>query len=60
LHPARGAATRTSPKGFFSGNSSASTSQPDVPTEIARKEKWRSLPLSKAIRQGTALTAHGK
>jgi len=60
LHPAKGAATRTTPYGFFRGNSSASTSQPEVPTEIARKQKWRSLPLSKAILQGTALTAGGK
>ena len=36
---------------------SASTSHPDIPIETARKQKWRSLPLSKAILQGTALTA---
>jgi hypothetical protein len=30
-----------------------------VPTEIAKKQKWRSLPLSNAILQGTASTAYG-
>lgn len=57
--PAKGAATRTIPNCCFKGNSSAGTTNPDVPIEIARKKKWRSLPFSNAILQGTASTAYG-
>lgn len=62
LHPAKGEITRTTPRDFCccSGNSSARTSQPDIPKEIARKQKRRSMPFSKATLQGTALTANGK
>jgi hypothetical protein len=52
--------TRTVPWDFCNGNSSARTSQPDIPKEIARKQKWCSLPFLKAILQGTALTAQEK
>jgi len=54
LQPAKGAVTRTIP---LSG--SARTIHPDSPDDNARNEKSRSLPLSKAILQGTASTAPG-
>lgn len=60
LQPAKGAVTRTIPYCSVNGNSSARTTHPDVPAEIARKEKWRSLPLSNAILQGTASAAQDK
>lgn len=52
--PARGAATRTIPQFSFDGSSSARIIHPQVPIAVPRKKKWRSLPLSKAILQGTA------
>lgn len=38
--------------------SSARMIHPEVPTDTAKKQKWRSLPLSKAILHGNASTEH--
>lgn len=55
--PAKGAVTRTIPRFSLRGNSSKRRIHPEVPLDRAKKQKWRSLPLSNAIRQGTASTA---
>jgi len=55
--PAKGAMTRTIPRSCLRGNSSRRRIHPEVPIDMAKKQKWHSLPLSNAIRQGTASTA---
>jgi hypothetical protein len=55
--PAKGAMTRTIPRSCLRGSSSRRRIHPEVPLDKAKKQKLRSLPLSNAIRQGTASTA---